>query len=247
MTLREDWWTVCRMVDAHFGVSSCFQQRHRWGRVGKGMKEGQPQQVPSGACGCPNSSNRVHGEHGPWSNLCISLRCSCVQGDTAASSTPCWDWKHLSASLHKLSFLPARMCRRHICAKQHREVNSMSQHGWEMEPAKSLPQRSLAPTHAQKTLAQLWVFTLPMKSTLRALQVAPAAFVSQRDHPSCWQVPYKIPKYHRRQTLSDTESCWWAPSPQLVEFSFKKNFFFFFQKKCGWVECTLFCNVSASD
>lgn len=116
------------------------------------------------------------------------------RGTLQPLSAPRWDWKHLSARLHKLSFLPTCMYRRHIRAKRHREVNSMSQHGWEMEPVKSLPQRSLAPTHAQKMLAQLWVFTVPMKSTSHALQVASAAFGSQRDHPSCRQVLYKIPK-----------------------------------------------------
>lgn len=81
MILREDWRTICRMMDAHFGVLSCSQWGHRWGRVGKCMEKGHPQQAPSRRCGHPNSSNRVLEERGPCSNLCSSPQCSCVQGN----------------------------------------------------------------------------------------------------------------------------------------------------------------------
>lgn len=101
----------------------------------KGSEEGQHQQVPSGACGHANTSDRAWEEWGSCPNFCISLQCSCVQGTL---QTP----HHAetgNTSLHA--------SRGHIRAKLHREVNSTSQHEWEMQPEKSLPQKSLAPTH----------------------------------------------------------------------------------------------------
>ena len=231
-----NWWTVCRMVDACFGGLSCSQWWHWRGRVGKGMKESPSQQLPSGFCGHSSSSDRVLEEWGPCCNLCISQRCSCVQGDIATLSETHWGWKYLSARLHKLSFLSTHMCRRHIRAKQHREVNSMSQHGREMELVKSLPQRSLAPNHAPKMLTQLWVVIDAMRSTLCSLQVTSTAFDSQRDHAPCWLV---LRKYQnsaadkrcqmRRASGELPAHSWWSFH------CLKSNFFVSRKRWLSWI------------
>lgn len=181
MILQEDWQAISRMMDARFEVSSCSQWWHWWGRVGKGMEEHPPQQVPSGTCGHPNSSDRVYGEQRPCFNLCISPRCSCVPGGIASPSAPRWDWKHSSACLHKLSFPPARMCQTHPCkAAQRSEQHVPARVGngtGEKSPTKVTPchprtqdvsialdihgPREIHPWHSPGRLCSLWQPTWP--------------------------------------------------------------------------------------